>query len=798
MPAPATAKGPRLPMRQLALAFLVSIPALAAQAPTDNPYGHSRHGESFDDGPRQAAYLMAGMSDQVHLPVHGLSQQAQAFFDQGITQQHGFWYFEAERSFRQVAKLQPDCAMAYWGMALANVENKPRAAGFIAHAVERSAQVPEYERLWIDALAGYYQIDAACRTELQSGDKARADQARTALGGKLKTRDEKALARQLVRDFETLVYAYPDDIEAKAFLELQVWLNYDWGDGIPITSYSAENALLDQVFAKAPMHPAHHYRVHLWDQEKPERAIASAALLGHTAPGIAHEWHMAGHIYDRLDRYADAAWQQEASSRVDHAHMQRDRVMPFLIHNYGHNQQWLCQSLLKLGRVHEAFDLARNLIELPRHPDKNKIEAPGDIARYGRQRLLEVCVTYELWAQLRQAAADGCLEVTGKAGPDAARLSCLGTAAYRLGDLAAGDAALRQFDDLVALARRERGELLDQAEDLALKQKHSAEVADKAAAAALDKGKALVQRVRDMQSLLRGEGELARGDGKAALATFLGVKDAPAEELAAAHAALGDLQQAVEVLQQDQQKHKQQVPPLARLILALHRAGEQETCKARFLELQKIGGHADLDAPLLQQLAPIALQLGLPADWRLPQPPAADALPERRPAFDTLGPFRWSPWPAAGFDLPGADGARHRLADLHRPTLVVFYLGFGCLHCVEQLKALAPQAGAFAAAGIDIVAIGTDTAENAAKSLADLEPEERPSFPLVADPQLAAFKAWRCYDDFEDLPLHGTFLVDAEGKVRWQDISYEPFTKIEWLLGESQRLLGMPAGSGSR
>ena len=44
-------------------------------------------------------------------------------------------------------------------------------------------------------------------------------------------------------------------------------------------------------------------------------------------------WHMPGHILSRLKRYHDAAWQQEASARVDHAHMMRDRVMPDRIHN---------------------------------------------------------------------------------------------------------------------------------------------------------------------------------------------------------------------------------------------------------------------------------------------------------------------------------------------------------------------------------------------------------------------------------------------------------------------------------
>ena len=74
------------------------------------------HGEVFNEGPRQAAYLM-GDTGNVTFPITSANPEAQAFFNQGIGQLHGFWYFEAERSFRQVAMLDPNCAMAYWGMA---------------------------------------------------------------------------------------------------------------------------------------------------------------------------------------------------------------------------------------------------------------------------------------------------------------------------------------------------------------------------------------------------------------------------------------------------------------------------------------------------------------------------------------------------------------------------------------------------------------------------------------------------------------------------------------------------------
>src|SRR5688500_14021926 len=99
--------------------------------------GHSVHGEAFNDGPRQSAYLMDGMP-KIDFPIASESKEAQGFFNQGIGQLHGFWYFEAERSFRQVAMLDTNCAMAYWGMAMANVVNGKRAREIITNAVTRT------------------------------------------------------------------------------------------------------------------------------------------------------------------------------------------------------------------------------------------------------------------------------------------------------------------------------------------------------------------------------------------------------------------------------------------------------------------------------------------------------------------------------------------------------------------------------------------------------------------------------------------------------------------------------------
>ena len=117
--------------------------------------GHSLHGEAFNEGPRQSAYLMKGMG-RVRFPITTEKQEAQLFFSQGVAQLHGFWYFEAERSFRQAAMLDPDCAMAYWGMAVANRNNTERAKKFVEEAKKRRDKATKREKLWIDAEVNYW------------------------------------------------------------------------------------------------------------------------------------------------------------------------------------------------------------------------------------------------------------------------------------------------------------------------------------------------------------------------------------------------------------------------------------------------------------------------------------------------------------------------------------------------------------------------------------------------------------------------------------------------------------------
>ena len=259
--------------------------AASEKNPSVPAAGHSVHGEAFNDGPRRKAVLSEGMG-KIDFPVSTAKKDAQAFVNQGVGQLHSFYYLEAERSFRQAALIDPDCALSYWGMAMANVYNDKRAKGFLAEANKRAGKVPitRRERLYLDALGSFYKD-----------------------GG-----DAKGHRQGLLNGLETIVQEFPGDLDAKAWLAMVTWQNSDQ-DGIG--SRQAVESLLEDVERIEPMHPGiHHYRIHLWDGVKPERALKSAGLFAKSALGIAHAWHMPGHTYTGLKRYSDAAYQQEGSA----------------------------------------------------------------------------------------------------------------------------------------------------------------------------------------------------------------------------------------------------------------------------------------------------------------------------------------------------------------------------------------------------------------------------------------------------------------------------------------------------
>jgi predicted amidohydrolase/peroxiredoxin len=700
-----------------------------------------------------------GGTGKVSFPITTTEPRAQEFFLQGVGQLHGFWWLEAERSFRQVAALDPSCPMAYWGMALANLDNEERAQKFIARAVELKDRGTSREREWIEAFSEYFEAT---------------------------TEEDKDRRRQLVRRLESLIEQYPNDLEAKAFLALWIWRNdgQDW----PISSHQAVESLIQQVLRAEPLHPIHHYRIHLWDHENASRALTSASLCGQSAPSIAHMWHMPGHIYSKVHRYSDAAYQQEAAARVDHARMIRDQLLPDQIHNYSHNNEWLIRNLSHIGRAHDAIELAKNMIELPRHPRYNQLGESGS-SRFGRERLIEVLVRYELWEELIQLAEGPYLEPTDLPQEQARRLWALGLARLAQRQLDSGRAVMDELSQLVDREKAARAEAESKAETKARTESKSDEQITNAREQAGSAYDGRIGQIERWLAELEAVHAATGGDCPTASHALRKLTGVSKDRLAIYYARAGDLEKAVDIAREAAENETGQFQPLASYVDLLQRSGQQDTAAKEFERLRTLAAHADLDVPVMQRLAPLASRFDLPTDWRLS--PAAPADVGDRPDLSSLGPFRWKPWPAPDWALTDAAGKSRSLAEYRgRPVVVIAYLGYGCLHCVEQLQKLAPAADRFHAAGIALVGISTDSPADLTRSVADYEGEF--AFPLVSNSALDVFKAYRCFDDFEQIPLHGTFLIDDRGLVRWQDINYEPFTDVEFLLAEAKRLLALP------
>ncbi|MFT5905516.1 MAG: peroxiredoxin [Cryomorphaceae bacterium] len=751
---------------KLLLTILLLLPALVC-AEEDNPLpGHSHIGDAFDEGPRQSATLL-GKTGKVTIPITSTWPKAQAFFDQGLGQLHGFWYFEAERSFREIAAHDPDCAMAYWGMAMANWENTKRAKEFTAKATALKEKSTPHEKLYINAHGNYFDYKAK--------DEKNANA--------LKKRNQKH-----INDFENIIHEFPDDLEARAILVCRIWQFSR--KGLPIHSHEAVNAILDQIHAKDPMHPAHHFRIHLWDKTKASRALKSAAQLGPSAPSIAHMWHMPGHIYSKLHRYQDSAWHQQASARIDHRWMLEKRVLPDQIHNYAHNNEWLVRNWINIGRTQDALAMAKTLIANPRHPKLNKITQRSRSAGYGRARLITVLTKFELWDQaLALAESPFLLEEDLSLEHQRDRFQLIGTAHFEKNNKDGLTKAITPFDALISQAQEKHEEAATKAREKATKEKKSKKDIEKAVKAAGKKNSSLISSLKKAKSGLQTYLAILNKDLTKAREKFGDIKREK-YALALLRLRLGDSEEALKLSEAAiTTKTAGQVLPLAARIEVLHGLGKSEEARKAFEELRKISSSIDRSTPPFARLVPIAAALDLPADWTLPAIVPDDI--GQRPELDTLGPIAWTPPNAPEFTLPDGKSKPVQLSSfLKRPTILILFLGHACLHCAEQLQAFAEHHQKLEAAGFNVLCVSTDTVAELQKSqLAYVKDGESMPFTLLADPKCKIFRQYNSYDDFEDQPLHGTFLIDTNGKVLWQDISADPFDDPAFLQKEALRLL---------
>jgi len=316
------------------------------------------------------------------------SAEAQRYFDQGLGFLHGFNHRAAIRAFQQAAELDPECAMAHWGVALAcgphiNSMAVPPSAAELAWkelelAEKNAGNTSPVERALIDALAKRY---ANPQPEDRSGlDRAYADAMRE------------------------VWKKYPEDPDvgalfAEAMMNLRPWDQWT-PEGKPQPGTDEIIATLDAALELNPDHPlANHLYIHAVEASpNPERAMTAADRLRNLQPGLAHNVHMPSHIDIRTGQWLRAV--DTNTKAVDADARYRKVFGPpkgFLNVYIAHNRHMLAFAAMMTGQRDLAIKHIRAMVaEMPADFLKeNALQAEGNVAMP-----LEVMVRFGLWDEI--------------------------------------------------------------------------------------------------------------------------------------------------------------------------------------------------------------------------------------------------------------------------------------------------------------------------------------------------------------------------------------------------------------
>jgi tetratricopeptide (TPR) repeat protein len=287
-----------------------------------------------------------------HHAVTTSSPMAQKYFDQGVRLVYGFNHEEAERAFEEAARLDPNLAMAWWGVAytLGPNYNLPmiadrnqKAVDAVQKAQSLSAGANESERAYIAAIATRYSADPnADRVNL---DRAYADAM-------------KALHQKYPEDNDAAV------LYAESLMDLKPWQLWT-NDGKPNDETEEIVKVLEGVLARDPNHPgANHYYIHAIEASPhPEKGVASAGRLRTLVPGAGHLVHMPAHIFIRTGDYQGAIDANAAAARTDEAYFSRSQkqgMYPLMY--YTHNFQFLSTAAGMLGQSKQSMDAAAKAV----------------------------------------------------------------------------------------------------------------------------------------------------------------------------------------------------------------------------------------------------------------------------------------------------------------------------------------------------------------------------------------------------------------------------------------------------
>jgi len=263
---------------------------------------------------------------------------AQRRFDRAMRYQHSFWYKASREIFEETLKADPDCGIAYWGIALSlwnNPHNPPPAPNLAPAlaAIEKGKAVgakSERERDYINALAVLYTDydKVEYKTRLQSYLKA----------------------------MEALAAKYRDDDEAQIYYAITLNVSASPADKTYAQQLKGA-AILESIFKRQPHHPGvAHYLIHLYDYPPiAEKGIYAAQRYAAIAPGAPHAQHMPSHIFTRVGYWKESIVSNLASIKA--AKADKEAVDQL------HGMDYLVYAYLQLGRDREARGVIDEMME---------------------------------------------------------------------------------------------------------------------------------------------------------------------------------------------------------------------------------------------------------------------------------------------------------------------------------------------------------------------------------------------------------------------------------------------------
>jgi len=355
--------------------------------------------------------------------------KVQAEFERGVAMIHSYWFLVAKRTFEGVLAQDPNCAIAYWGIALDQLGNSlvgppPRANADAAWAaLEKAREIgakTQRERDWIDAIRAYYRdhdkIDVETRLRAYNGA------------------------------MEQMAQRYPDDYEVQVFYALTLQASASKSD-VTYSNQLKSVAILEKLFEQNPQHPGvSHFIIHAYDfPPLADRGIAAAKRYGGIAPAVPHARHMPSHIYSMV-----GMWEESIASNASALEIQPD---------YYHAADFSVYAHLQLAQDDKAKTLIEKAVATPPRGDR-----PGGFGNFVAKALMET--RYLLDRGDWQAAAAMPMNPTGVPIADSLYRFTRGLGMARTGNVAGAKAEIEAMKALrTALQRADQSYWADRTEE---------------------------------------------------------------------------------------------------------------------------------------------------------------------------------------------------------------------------------------------------------------------------------------------------------------------------------------------